>query len=203
MDLGRDKDDFDPLVRTGSVGSKTLTRSSSLGNLKTTPNAPPPTSSTSDTIMSQLSGLDLELSVSHSSQTGSTVQNGLGTNTSGMLQPLTLDPSSLVPLSSVCVPTSSTSGPTPLISVSQPMGVMIGGAPVNYGGAQMTSHLAFVPGSVPYRMQPVQGVGHQVSNLSETLVNVTTFILLQKLPNIYLFHEIPLYLTRQSFLLYV
>lgn len=39
----------------------------------------------------------------------------------------------------------------------------MGRAPVNYVNAQMAAHMAYMPASTPYAMQPVQGMAHQVS----------------------------------------
>lgn len=173
MDLGNDKDDFDPLIRTGSVGSRSnsLTRSSSLGNLKTTPISPP---STSDSIMNQLSGLDLSLSTPPAQTDTGIAQNGLRTDPSGVLQPF-LFQSSLVPLTSSYTPTSSASTTTTLFSgptaTSQsPMGVMIGGAPVTYVNAQMGPHVGYMPTNSPYAMQPVPGLAQQVSKTKPVTV---------------------------------
>lgn len=165
MDLGDDKEDFDPLIRTGSVGSRSnsLTRSSSLGNLKATPISPP---STSDSIINQLSGLDLSLATPLPQTDTGIAQNGLRTDPPGVLQPFPLQ-SSLVPLTSSYTPTSSSSTSTTLLSgpsaTSQsPMGVMMGGAPINYVNAQM-AHMGYMATASPYAMQVAPGLAQQVS----------------------------------------
>lgn len=177
MDLGDDKEDFDPLIRTGSVGSRSnsLTRSSSLGNLKTTPISPP---STSDSIMNQLSGLDLSLSTPLAQTDTGIAQNGLRTDPSG---PFPLQ-SSLAPLTASYTPTSSTSNTTlfsgPSATSQSPMVVMMGGAPVNYVNAQMATHMGYMPTTSPYALQAAPGLAQQVSktkpvtlsSLTETIV---------------------------------
>ena len=159
MDLGAgeddDKDNFDPLTRTESVGSKSnsLTRSLSLGNV---PTATPPTS---DDIMSQLSGLDLV------SQTNSSAQNGIGTNTSEIMQPFSLDLSHVPTSSTSHAPTSNLAPLLPGMTSSHH--VVVGGAPgsnANFRSTQMTSQLSYVPVvPIPYGMQTVHGsAGQQV-----------------------------------------
>ena len=163
MDLGEEQnEDFDPLTRTESVGSKSnsLAQSLSLGN--TNSDSP----STGDgAVMDQLSGLDLTIrSQTHTMAPG--MQNGTGF----LHQPLTLD-HSLLPMSSV---SSTTSGPSPspasivsgvaMNSSSRPAGVVMGGA------SQIPSQVTYVPAPVPYGMQPVQRMGQKVSNLTEICV---------------------------------
>lgn len=152
MDMGEDKDEFDPLKRTGSTSkSSSLTRSASLDNLKATPTATPTSPpGVPDSIMSQLSGLDLSISHSQERQT----QSGLQTDTSELLQPLQLGPS-LVPMATI-----SSSGPPLSSSAPQPMVAMTGG------------NVVYMPAMMPYAMQPRPGLGQQVSRAHDSHVTV-------------------------------
>ena len=152
MDMGEDKDEFDPLKRTGSTSkSSSLTRSASLDNLKATPTATPTSPpGVPDSIMGQLSGLDLSLPHSQERQT----QGGIQTDTSELLQPLQLGPS-LVPMA-----TASSSGPSLSGSAPQPMAAMMGG------------NVVYMPAMMPYAVQPRPGLGQQVSGAHDCHVTV-------------------------------
>ena len=150
MDLedGRDEN-FDPLTRTGSLGSKSYSNTSlSLGNQTV---APPP--SGSNGVMTELSGLDLTLS----SQTNTPFQNGTG---AAILQAHQMD-NSLFSSSSTAshAPQSGVVGgaygpiPAPQLAV--------GGG---YGGVQIPGRVGYVTaGPIPYGMQTGQTTVPQVS----------------------------------------
>lgn len=157
MDLGGEEEDFDPLTRSESVGSKSnsLKRSLSLGNKSDLQQLT--TSSEDNNVMNQLSGLDLSIT-SHTDTTG--MQNGIGTGTSGILQSLTLD-QSLIPMSSSSV-SNMTSDPTPLLSGVSSSGMIMGGASSSiYRVDQMPARAPYMATPVPYGMQQM---GSKVSS---------------------------------------
>ena len=162
MDLedGRDEN-FDPLTRTESLGSKSYsnTGSLSLGNQTV---APPP--SGSNGVMTELSGLDLTLS----SQTNTPFQNGTG---AAILQAHQMDNPSSSTASHA--PQSGVVGgaygpiPAPQLAVGGAYGsipapqLAVGGA---YGGVQIPGRVGYVTaGPIPYGMQTGQTTVPQVS----------------------------------------